>query len=135
MTPIRAIFDTNVFVGAGFNPQSASVRLLNAVSYGNFIQVWSTETRAETQRILDKIPPLDWEPFAKLFTAEGRYDGALDLATASFVTDPEDRKFAALSISTGAPIISSDHDLLCHTERLNVCKPGAFWQGFIEQIS
>ncbi|MEM1164223.1 MAG: PIN domain-containing protein [Pseudomonadota bacterium] len=134
MIPIRAIFDTNVFVGAGFNKRSASARLLNAAD-GKLIQVWSMETRAETQRTLDRIPPLDWDAFAKLFTAEGRYDGALDLATASFVTDHEDRKFAALSLSSGAPIVSSDHDLLCHTERLNVCKPGVFWHDFIEQIA
>ena len=63
----RAILDTNVFVGAGFNRRSASARLLRAVRDGELVMVWSAATQAETERILRKIPPLSWEAVVDLF--------------------------------------------------------------------
>lgn len=109
---VRLILDTNVFVGAGFNPRSASARLIAAARKGGLILVWSEETRAETKRILQKIPPLDWPAVAPLFTEAGRFDGPLDLAAMHAVPDPEDRKFAALSAAADVPVVSSDSDLL-----------------------
>lgn len=52
-----------------------------------------------------------------------------------FVTDPEDRKFAALSLASGAPIISSDDHLLTHSDRLTVWTPGAFVRERLDQES
>ena len=121
----RAIFDTNVFVGAGFNRRSASARLLEAVRDGRVAMVWSEATRAETRRILEKIPPLSWEAVASLFDPANETPDA-DPASADFVTDPEDRKFAALSLAEGCPIVTSDHDLLTHADKLEVFKPSAF---------
>lgn len=66
----------------------------------------------ETQRIVSKIPRISFHAIAPLFTSEGEYDGALDLASAAVVPDPEDRKFAALAMQSGAPLVSSDDDLL-----------------------
>ncbi|WP_287155509.1 PIN domain-containing protein [Euryhalocaulis sp.] len=106
------MLDTNVFVGAGFNPRSASARLIAAAREGGLILVWAEETRAETRRILEKIPPLDWPAAAPLFTEAGRFDGPLDLAAMQAVPDPEDRKFAALSAAADVPVVSSDSDLL-----------------------
>ena len=87
--------------------------------------VWSEATRAETRRILEKIPPLSWDAVADLFDPSMQAPDA-DPATADFVTDPEDRKFAALSMVEGCPIVTSDDDLLSHAERLDVWKPRAF---------
>ena len=109
---VRLILDTNVFVGAGFNPRSASARLIAAARDGGLTLVWAEETRAETKRILEKIPPLDWPAVAPLFTEEGRFHGPLDLAAMHAVPDPEDRKFAALSAAADVPVVSSDSDLL-----------------------
>lgn len=122
---VRAIFDTNVFVGAGFNRRSASARLLEAAADGRIAMVWSQATRAETRRILNRIPPLDWEAVEDIFAPAHEVPDA-DPTTAPFVTDPEDRKFAALSIATGVPIVTSDDDLLSHAGRLDVWRPGAF---------
>ncbi|MEM6624888.1 MAG: putative toxin-antitoxin system toxin component, PIN family [Pseudomonadota bacterium] len=124
--PVRAILDTNVFVGAGFNRHSASYKLIDAARHRRLIQVWAPETLAETQRVLDKIPRLSFAAVSDVFADAGRHDGALDLAAVDFVTDPEDRKFAALSLAAGAAIVTSDDDLLSHAERLNVWKPSAF---------
>lgn len=125
MTMPRAILDTNVFVGAGFNPQSASARLIAAVRDGQLNMVWCAATRAETRRILTKIPRLSWEAVADLYRAAAEAPDP-NPATATFVTDPEDRKFAALSLATGAPLISADADLTAHGDRLDVWHPGPF---------
>ena len=129
MVSLRAILDTNVFVGAGFNRRSASAQLLQAVREGRLVMVWSRATRAETQRILEKIPPLSWGAVADLFDPANEAPDA-DPATADFVTDAEDRKFAALSLAEGCPIVTSDDDLLTHADKLDVFKPSTFWACF-----
>lgn len=123
--PIRAIYDTNVFVAAGFNRRSASYRLIEAARDGRVRMIWCQATRAETQRILTKIPPLSWEDVADVFHPDNEAPDP-DPAKAAFVTDPEDRKFAALSLATAAPIISADSDLTVHAGRLDVWSAGAF---------
>lgn len=122
----RAILDTNVFVAAGFRPDSASAQLLRAVSDGRLVLVWSEATRKETRAVLSRIPRLSWAEAEPLFDAAGRFELSLDLAPVSFVDDPADRKFAALALATGAPMVSSDDDLLAHAERLGAMTPGAF---------
>ncbi|MEM7743643.1 MAG: PIN domain-containing protein [Pseudomonadota bacterium] len=126
-SPVRAILDTNVFVGGGFNRGSASARLVKAARDGRLLLVWDPSTRGEIERILNKIPRLSFAAVADLFLPAGAFDGDLDLAAVSFVEDAEDRKFAALSLATGAPLVSSDDDLLSHADKLDVWKPSAFW--------
>lgn len=133
MSPVRAIFDTNVFVGAAFNPRSASARLLGAARDGRIAMVWCDATQAEIQRILKKIPPISWEAVEDLFRIEHCFGDALDLDAVHFVDDPEDRKFAALSIQAGAPVISSDNHLLNHPDRLAVWTPSAFVAAYLPQ--
>ena len=122
---LTAIYDTNVFVAAGFKRRGASARLIQAARDGRVRMIWCQATRAETERILTKIPPLSWEAVADLFDPANETPDA-DPASADFVTDPEDRKFAALSLATGVPLVSSDDDLLSHADRLDVWKPGPF---------
>lgn len=123
---VRAIYDTNVFVAAGFKHRSACARLIKAARDGRIQMVWCPATRAETERVLTKIPPLDWDAVADVFRADGEAPDS-DPGTAGFVTDPDDRKFAALSMATGVPIISADSDLTVHAGRLDVWSAGAFW--------
>jgi len=122
---VRAIFDTNVFVAAGFKHRSACARLIEAARDGRVRMVWCQTTRAETERVLTKIPPLDWDAVADVFTPDGEAQDP-DPTTAAFVTDPDDRKFAALSMATAVPIISADSDLTVHAGRLDVWSAGAF---------
>ena len=122
----RVILDTNVFVAAGFKAGSASADLIEAVRAGPLVQVWNAGTRDETHAVLARIPRLDWEAVTDLFGSAGRFDAALDLAPVDFVADPADRKFAALSLATGTPLVSADADLLSHPDRLDVWRPGDF---------
>lgn len=122
----RAIFDTNVFVSAGFNPRSASARLLEEVAAGRIVLVWDEATRGEIRAVLTRIPRLSWEDAAGLFAPEGEHAGTVDPASLTFVVDPEDRKFAALALSSGATLVSADDHLLAHRERLPVLSPGEF---------
>lgn len=121
-----AIFDTNIFVGAGFNPGSASAALIDAARTGGLTLVWDAATWDETRRVLTKIPPVSWDAVADIFVPEHAWTGGTDLAVAGFVEDPEDRKFAALSLATGAALVSSDSHLLVHRDRLLAMPPSQF---------
>lgn len=123
---LRAVLDTNVFVAAGFNARSASARLLAAAGEGALLPVWHETTLAETRAVLERIPRLAWEAAAPLFRPEGAHGAPLDLAAVAFVEDPEDRKFAALALAAGVPLVSADRHLLDHADRLTVVTPGAF---------
>src|SRR6516165_11509965 len=75
------VIDTNVFVAAGFNPRSASVRVLAAVRQGRLQLIWNKPTQRETEMILRRIPRLDWEKVANLFQPEGEFTGPVDPGT------------------------------------------------------
>lgn len=128
MHQISVVLDTNVFVGAGFNPGSASAEMIEAVRNGDLHMPWSDLTRAETRRILQKIPPLAWDDVAEVFRPEARLDVEVDEDRFSAVPDPEDRKFAALALEAGAILVSSDRHLLDHVEGLQVRPPGRWWE-------
>lgn len=107
------VLDTNVFVAAGFNPRSASSRIVEAVRSGRLRMAWSPVTRGETERVLERIPPLSWAPFAPLFrAADRRDDPPADPGRYAAVADPEDRKFAALAHASGALLVTADDHLL-----------------------
>ena len=61
------VIDTNVFVAAGFNPRSASARVLAAVRNERFHLIWNQSTRREIEMILRRIPRFNWEEVANLF--------------------------------------------------------------------
>lgn len=121
----RAVFDTNVFVAAGFNPGSASAVLLRAVREGRIDLVWNEATRRETRAVLVRIPRLSWEVFADLFRPESKGPDATHEAV-SCVEDPQDRKFAALALAAQATLVSADDHLLTHRSRLDVARPAEF---------
>lgn len=120
MSEARVVLDTNVWVAAGFRRRSASARLVDKIRSGQLRLVWDEATRRETRRILSKIPPLSWDELESLFRDEDRYDGPTAPEQFSYVPDPEDRKFAALSDAAGAPLISMDDDLLAEREKASV---------------
>lgn len=113
----RVVLDTNVFVGAGFNPGSASAALLRAVEDGRLRMPWSDATRAEVERILRKIPPLAWSDVEGLFREEDHVEGEPDPGGLEWIPDPDDRPFAALARSAEAALVSADDDLLGGRER------------------
>jgi len=121
----RAVFDTNVFVAAGFNPGSSSAELLRAVREGRIDMVWNEATRRETRSVLIRIPRLSWDICADLFRPESKGPDATR-AEVSFVEDPQDRKFAALALAARATLVSADDHLLTHRSRLDVARPAEF---------
>ena len=126
---LRAILDTNVFVAAGFKAGSASARLLAACAAGRLSLVWHESTRRETRAVLERIPRLSWAAAAALFRPEGEHPEPLELAAVAFVEDGEDRKFAALALAAGAPLVSADRHLLDHRGRLPVTTAAEFLRG------
>ena len=124
------ILDTNVFVAAGFNQQSASAYILDRVRSGRLRMIWNDQTRGETQHILEKIPPLSWSSVAKLFRQEDYHHSETAPDEFDFIRDPDDRKFAALAEATGAALVTNDDDLLSKRDRarLEILTPGEYWE-------
>ena len=124
----RIVIDTNVFVAAGFNPRSSAARILAAVREGRFQLIWNEPTRRETELILRQIPHLDWERVADLFQPKTEFPGPVDPESFVFVPDPEDRKFAALSVAAQTPLVTNDKHLLSHKHSIGVevLSPHAF---------
>lgn len=125
--PPGAVFDTNLFVAAGFHPRSSSARLLQLAADGQLQLVWSEATRRETAHILRRIPRLRWEDVEPLFRPAQRHpDG--DPGAFDFVEDPDDRKFAALAAASGTTLVTSDDHLLRHRGRpgLSIATPSRF---------
>lgn len=130
MPPPNVVLDTNVFVAAGFNPHSASARLLDAVKRGQLRMVWNDATRREIELIVRRIPPLRTHSIANLFRPEDRFTGATHPERFVEIPDPDDRKFAALAHSAGAILISNDDHLLQARDHMDVTvlTPGEFWR-------
>jgi uncharacterized protein len=116
----KVVYDSNVFVAAAFNPGSSSAQLIAWARAGRLRLLWHTSTLEETRYQLKKIPPLAWEPFAGLFTGRNQFEGELALERYPFITDPDDRKFAALAEATGAMLVTNDDHLLAVAAQLSV---------------
>ena len=117
----RIVLDTNVFVAAAFNPRSHAARIIDAVRDGQLRLIWNEATRRETRGILERIPPISWDPFAELFREENRHCDPVDPGWFGHVRDADDRKFGALAYAAGATLITQDDDLL--EGRSNVSVP------------
>jgi predicted nucleic acid-binding protein len=78
--------------------------------------------------ILRRIPHLDWERVADLFQPETEFTGPVDPESFVLVPDPEDRKFAALSVAAQTPLVTNDNHLLSHQNSIgvDVLTPRAF---------
>jgi predicted nucleic acid-binding protein len=122
------VIDTNVFVAAAFNPRSASAHILARVREGRFRLIWNEPTRRETEMILRRIPRLDWERFAGLFRPGDEFTGPVRPAAFTAISDPDDRKFAALSVAADVPLVTSDKLLLAARSKTGaeILTPGEF---------
>ncbi len=129
----KVVLDTNILVAAGFERRSSSAQIVQAVRADRIVLTWDEPTLAETRHILRKIPPLRWEAFADLYTAEGRHAGDVPPTGFDMIADPADRKFAALAVAADAVLVSNDDHLLGVSDRLplTVLTPGAFIRRFL----
>jgi uncharacterized protein len=114
------VIDTNVFVAAGFNPRSASALILAKIRERRLQLVWNEPTRRETEMVLRRIPRLNWDKFADLFRPKGEFIGPVHPEVFMVITDPDDRKFAALSAAANRPLITSDNHLLSQRNTVGV---------------
>lgn len=118
MHATRIVLDTNAFVAAGFNPRSASARIVAQIRRGELRMIWNEATREEIRHVLTQIPRLTWRAVEDLFRDEDRFDGAADPGAYDYVSDPADRKFLALAEAAGATLVTSDRHLLEHRDRV-----------------
>lgn len=109
---MKVILDTNIFVAAGFNKSSKSAELVRMVKDGELMLVWDKATKRETEKIIGKIPPLNWKNFENMFDKKHEYLGKTNPSLFSAVADKDDRKFAALAVAANAVLISNDDHLL-----------------------
>jgi predicted nucleic acid-binding protein len=123
------VLDTNVLVAAGFNPRSASARIVDAVKRARARMVWNDATRREIERIVQQIPPLRRQPVTGLFRPENQVLAPTHPEHFAEIPDPDDRKFAALARAAGAVLISNDKHLLASRDQLDfpVLTPAEFW--------
>lgn len=109
----KVILDSNIFIAAAFNKKSSSSKIVEIIKRGHLILVWDEKTKAETKKLITQIPVIEWGQFAQLFTEDTFHDTKVDKSEfKSSISDPDDRKFAALAKSSSAPIVSNDSDLL-----------------------
>lgn len=130
MVHLNVVVDTNVFVAAGFSRDSHSAQILTQIRQGNLSMIWHPQTREETEYILRKIPPLSWEPIADLFQPESCYVQALDSQRFRQIPDEADRKFVALSVATGATLLTLDRGILNNRDHVTsaILRPDEFLQ-------
>ena len=122
------VIDTNVLIAAAFKPASDSARLIGAVRDRRVRLVWNGETLAETRTLMRRIPPVSFEAVEDLFEDSHRAEDGLDTSGFCSVSDPDDRKFAALAAFSGATLVSLDAHLLEAARRGDylACTPSAF---------
>jgi predicted nucleic acid-binding protein len=119
-----------VFVAAGFNPRSASARIVEAVKQKQVRMVWNETTCREIEHILQKIPLLRAHPVAELFRTSDRFTAAIHPERFAFIPDSDGHTFAALAQAAGATLVSNDEHLLHYRDRMDVSvlTPEAFWR-------
>jgi predicted nucleic acid-binding protein len=113
----RVVIDSSVVIAGLFRPQSDSGRILQRLRDRSLQLVWDEATCRETRRLVQRIPPIDWEAVAELYRPEHRWDTSGQHPPGSpgafeRVCDPDDRKFARLAWESQAILLSLDAHLL-----------------------
>lgn len=110
--PPGVVLDTNVLIGAAYNPDSASRRLLDACMRGELIACLSPAVAAEYEFIIDRaIGRRRDSEFLRDWLAAARVVHPRE-TPAVVADDPEDDKLVAVALTAKAVLISSDHHLL-----------------------
>ena len=82
--------------------------------------MWNEPTRRETEMILRRIPRLNWEKVADLFQPEGKFTESVDPDAFALISDPDDRRFAALSAAARAPLVTNDGHVLAQSRAVGI---------------
>ena len=119
MPSSAVVLDTNVLVAAGFNPRSASAKIVEAVKQGELRMVWNEATRRRSNASCSKFPR-SGHTTCRAFSSRGSLHAPTHPQRFAHIPDPDDRKFAALAHATDAKLISNDDHLLRHRDRMDV---------------
>ncbi|MDG5813951.1 putative toxin-antitoxin system toxin component, PIN family [Chitinispirillales bacterium ANBcel5] len=119
-TNASVVVDTNVFVAAAFNANSASARIVRAIGDNTVNMVWNDRTRDEIVFTISRIPLLSSKSVERLFRRDKKFEKKLNEEDYVSIEDPADRKFAALAFESNSTLISSDMHLLGKRRALKV---------------
>jgi putative PIN family toxin of toxin-antitoxin system len=127
---LRVVLDTNLFVAAYWNKQSASARIIAACLAGDLQACSTPEIERELWIVIRNIRARE-EFAATVSNLIGRAERISPWAEVDVHTDdPEDQKFLVCAASADADylITSDDHLLRLRTVgRTKIVKPGEFW--------
>lgn len=129
---MKIVADTNLFVAANYNPNSASAQVLNMVARRDLILVWSEEIAEEIYKIMDNAQVKD--KFKKkvrnrILRPEHLVEPSQRIK--EIKEDPDDNKFLEAAVEGDVDyIISSDHHLLKirKFQDIPILMPTNFWQ-------
>lgn len=129
----RVVLDTNLFVAAYWNRQSASARIISACLEGRVRAYYTSEVEHELWVVIRNIRARE-EYAAVVSNFIGRAERVVPWAEVEVRTeDPEDQKFLVCAASADADyLITSDEHLLRvgSVGRAKIVKPGEFWRRF-----
>jgi predicted nucleic acid-binding protein len=111
--PVRVVLDTNVLIGALYNPGSASARIFAACLEGRLCAVVSPALGAEYARIIPRaVRRPGWEgPFARFLDAAVHVEPAE--AVHVVAADPSDDALFAAAVAGGAAaVVTNDRPVL-----------------------
>jgi putative PIN family toxin of toxin-antitoxin system len=131
---LRVVLDTNLFVAAYWNRQSASSKIIQACLDGMLQAYYTPEVERELWIVIRNIRAREeFAAFVSNFI--GRAERIAPWAQVAIRTeDPEDQKFLICAVSADANylITSDDHLLTLRTVGIaEIMKPAQFWRDMI----
>jgi putative PIN family toxin of toxin-antitoxin system len=130
---LKVVLDTNLFVAAYWNKESASARIIAACLAGDLQACATPEIERELWIVIRSIRARE-EYAATISNFIGRAERISPWAEVEARTeDPEDQKFLVCAASADADylVTSDDHLLrLRAVGRTKIVKPGEFWREF-----
>jgi len=129
--PLKVVLDTNLFVAAYWNRQSASAKIIQACLAGELQPCYTPEIERELWVVIRNIRARE-DYAAVVSNFIGRAAPVDPWAQVEVRTeDPEDQKFLVCAASADADylITSDDHLLKLRTVgKTAIIKPAAFWR-------
>lgn len=128
----KVVVDTNLFVAAYYNPNSASAQIINMIARRDLILVWSDDIAREIYKILENSKASD--KFTrkiknKALREENRVEPKIKIKEVK--EDPDDDKFLEAAVEGGVDyIVTSDQHLLRvgKFQEIPIYTPTNFWQ-------
>ena len=129
--PIGIVLDTNLFVAAYWNKDSASAQILRSVTHGELKLLYSKSIKKEAFTILKNIKVgKKYLDYVETIFSNGRFIKPREHLSL-IKDDPHDNKYLDCAVSGKAKfIISNDKHLLKlgHYQSIRIVRPGEFME-------